>query len=406
MTLAATVVVPTHDHGPMLLRSVGSALTQTVEDLEVLVVGDGVPDVTREIVAELTASDERVRFFDNPKGPRHGEVHRDAALQHARGEIVCYLSDDDLWLPNHVEELRALLDEADFAHTLPSWIEVDGRPLMWPVDLARPFYREFLLNIENRVPLGCGGHRLELYRRLPAGWRTTPTGTPTDLYMWRQILSLPDCRAVSGFRVTVLHFPSPARAEWTLEERLVEMDAWAARLTDPRLESELAEALAGAARENVEWLDDLVMKLRGQVAEADADRVRLLSRIEQLDTLVRAASEERAWLSDRLDAVYAQLLDVNAQLRAVDADRLRLYERVKVLESSVTWRLRARLLGVPALAPLFRWAAKALTRPGAPEAAAPPSPAPKPAPSPRATGSRAPDRPSDSRARRSDPSTP
>ena len=94
MTLA-TVLIPTYNHGSLLRYSVASALRQTVRDLEIFIVGDGVPDATREIVAELQ-HDPRVRFFDNPKGPRHGELHRHAALRQASGEIVCYLSDDDL----------------------------------------------------------------------------------------------------------------------------------------------------------------------------------------------------------------------------------------------------------------------------------------------------------------------
>jgi GT2 family glycosyltransferase len=52
VTLAATVLIPTHDHGPTLLRSVRSALAQTVTELEVFVIGDSVPDVTRELMAE------------------------------------------------------------------------------------------------------------------------------------------------------------------------------------------------------------------------------------------------------------------------------------------------------------------------------------------------------------------
>ena len=61
--LAATVLVPTHDHGPTLRRSIATTLAQTVSDLEVLVVGDGAPDITRELMAELTSSDHVVMFF-------------------------------------------------------------------------------------------------------------------------------------------------------------------------------------------------------------------------------------------------------------------------------------------------------------------------------------------------------
>ena len=91
---------PTHDHGRLLFSAARCALDQTVADLELFIVGDGVPDVTREVVAEL--DDERVRFFDNPKAPSRGEVLRRAALAEAGGEIVCYLADDDLWMPHHV----------------------------------------------------------------------------------------------------------------------------------------------------------------------------------------------------------------------------------------------------------------------------------------------------------------
>ena len=199
MSPAATVLVPTHDHGPTLLRSLPSALAQTVHDIEVFVVGDGAPDVTRELMEELTSADPRVRYFDNPKGPRHGELHRHAALQEASGEIVCYLCDDDLWLPDHVQRMRALLADCDFAYALPFWIDPAGELHCLRVDLRLPYFREMFSRGENRIPLSCGAHTLELYRRLPAGWRTTPDGIFTDLYMWQQILSVPGCRATGGW---------------------------------------------------------------------------------------------------------------------------------------------------------------------------------------------------------------
>jgi GalNAc5-diNAcBac-PP-undecaprenol beta-1,3-glucosyltransferase len=367
MTLAATVLIPTHDHGPTLLRSVPSVLAQTVEELEVFVIGDGVPDVTREIMVELR-SDERVTFFDHPKGPRHGEVYRHEALAQARGEIVCYLSDDDLWLPGHVAQLQALLADADFAHARPLWIDPDDRPRPWLVDLSRPFYRELLLSAQNRVPLGSAGHTLELYRRLPAGWRTAPAEIPTDLYMWQQILSVPACRAVSGSETTYLHFPSPARKGWSIEARLAELDTWTTRLSEPGLPGELSIELlaclteqAAALEESAAALEESEVDLWRQIGDLDRDRTRL-----------------------------------SAQLREVDADRATVSRRLDELASSVTWRLRARLLAAPLLRPLLRWVARALAGRGAPEAAGSPHHAPTPEPSQPARGSRAQDRPSDS----------
>lgn len=373
---AATVLVPTHDHGPTLLRSVKSALAQTVADLEVLVVGDGVPDETRKVMAELTA-DPRVRFFDNPKGPRHGELHRHAALQEARGEIVCYLADDDLWLPGHVEEMRRLLAKADFAHALPFWIDGKGGFHHLRVDLAKPYWRELLLGGENRIPLSCGAHTLEAYRRLPAGWRTTPDGTPTDLYMWQQILAAPGIRAVSGSNATVLHFPSFARKSWSKEQRLAELDFWPEQSA---LEKRLLASLATNAAGQEELLvarEAQVHSVSSNLGEADRDRARLLGEIDRLGRRVEELDEGVA--EQRRELAY--------------------------LSSSVTWRLRARLVGLPGLGAVLRWAAKALAGPAGPGRTDSARPAPTLEPSAPATGSREQGPPSDTTARPPDPST-
>lgn len=206
---------------------------QTVEDLEIFVIGDGVPDETRELVAEIGKGDPRIRFFDNPKGPRSGEIHRAGALAEARGEIVCYQSDDDLWCPDQVAELRDLLTAADFAHTVVLSVGPDGSVTPSIAALEAGVLRTFMLKGSNFLPLSCVGHTLAAYRALPFGWRTTPRPIWTDLYMWQQFLEQPGLRFASGSRPGVVNFPSPARRAWTLADRLIELERWYAFLSSP-----------------------------------------------------------------------------------------------------------------------------------------------------------------------------
>ncbi len=322
----ATVLVPTFDHGPTLRYSLASALRQTVEELELFVVGDGAPDVTREILRELAASDPRVRFFDNPKGPRHGEVHRARALAEACGEIVCYLADDDLWTPFHLEAMLEWLADADFAHTLPLRVLPDQRLVGLTLNLEDPRDRELELGGENRIPLACAGHTLAAYRRLPHGWRTTPPDIFTDLYMFQQFLADPAMRAVSGTRPTCLHFASPERVGWTLEQRCAELEEWFRRVTDP------------------DWGRSVLPQLALDVgarswAAADAE--------------LRGARQEVAALGAELEQAH----------RARAATRQELEQLRRTIHSSVAWRLRRRVLRLPLLAGPLRWLARRLAGP-------------------------------------------
>jgi hypothetical protein len=356
MSVRATVVVPTHDHGPTLLRSIPTALGQTVQDIEVFVIGDGAPDVTREIMADLVHRDRRVRFFDNPKGPGNGELHRHAALEEAGGRFVAYLGDDDLWLPEHLEVLDGLLQDADFAHSYPIRIGPDGSIADWNVDLSLPWFRETVLSGTNFVPLSCAAHTLELYRRLPHGWRTRPEGTWSDLYMWQQILTADGVRAASGTRPTVVHLPSSLRSGWSQERRLEELDRWVDRIGRPGVREDIvARSLDLAARGQAHAWQALqehrlaTVDLRGQL---DRLREHLKAREDELtgrlDGLAADREEERRSLGGRLDAAEAGLEARIRELAAIRATR--------------TWRLRERLLGAPLLGPVVRWAARARSR--------------------------------------------
>ena len=241
-----TVLIPTHEHGALLDLTIASIRAQTAADLELLVVGDGAGPDTADVVAAHAREDDRVRWFGFEKGPRHGEVHRHAVLTaHARGDAVLYCSDDDLWLPDHAERLLALLEHAEFAHALSTWFNVDGAVQATFMDASTPFGRAALRSGRQTPSLTVGGHRMDAYRRLPHGWRTTPKGISTDQYMWWQFLDEPWVRAASGRVPTVVHLPTPQRRDWTAAQRLAELRGYAERIADPAWRLDYVERLLG-----------------------------------------------------------------------------------------------------------------------------------------------------------------
>lgn len=360
MALAATVLIPTHNHGRLLEYSIGSALGQTVSEIEVFVVGDGVDDATRGVVLEMVRRDARVRFFDFPKGPRHGEIHRHAALAEARGRIVCYLSDDDLWLPGHLEAMCGWLRDADFAHAVPLNVRPDGYVEVFYGHLSNPVTRERMMGAWNFIPLSNGGHTLEFYRRLPEGWRTTPAGIWTDLYMWRQILSVEGVRALSGDRATVLHFPSPHREGWTTEQRVAELERWGERLVEAGFEHSLArrvmEHLLQARFDAEVRVGEAVEQLRVERERLEESAQALHGEIETLQRAVWTARAELDAVRTAEGTVQETLADVREHSSAMDAEVAR-------MRGTITWRVRDWLVRLPGVAAVVRAVAKQVSEP-------------------------------------------
>ncbi len=388
--MRATVIIPTFDHGPLLKYSVESALKQTVADIEIFVVGDGVPAEHREAVFAAVRSDSRIRFFDFEKGARHGEIWRHEALGKATGEIVCYLSDDDLWFPEHVEVMEELLADADFANTLPVHAEVTGELNIYAVDLALPEYHERFRAGHNRVPLTCAAHTMAAYRR-SAGWRTTPAGIPTDLYMWQEMLRPANNRAISGFQPTAVNFPTPFRKDWTLKEREAELKSWSRRILDPAerrripllilegqgrlaassfLESEKLRERMAAAESRAAQLDQVIVEakkaqeLTQALQEASEKNDEIKRVIGELKTESGSLRSRLAQVSMRKEAAERGLEKSRQELQAVSG-ALRHLERVHhEMADTAAWRMREKVLKLPLIGSAARWAARALIRAG------------------------------------------
>ena len=244
----ATVLIPTHEHPQLLPFAIASARFQTELAIEIFVVCDGAGAETLEVARTEAKRDHRVRIFENPKGERHGEAHRHAALAVAAGEIVCYLSDDDLWLPEHVGRMLALMGgRAEFGFTRPVAIGVDGEAKDLDPPADERAMKKRLRAGRNFVPLSAVGHRLETYRRLRDGWGPAPADVYTDLFMWRKFVAAGATIAMHP-DPTVCSFSTALRAAngWSMSQRVAEITAWWDRiLAGPK---EVRRALAAAVR--------------------------------------------------------------------------------------------------------------------------------------------------------------
>ena len=106
-----SIIVPVYRVEAYLKACVDSLLDQTFSDIEILLVDDGSPDHCGVICDEYAGKDARVRVIHQKNGGLSRA--RNAGIERAQGEYLCFVDSDDYVAPEYCESLYALLRDSD-----------------------------------------------------------------------------------------------------------------------------------------------------------------------------------------------------------------------------------------------------------------------------------------------------
>ncbi|WP_227357666.1 glycosyltransferase family 2 protein [Haladaptatus salinisoli] len=101
MAPSVSVIVPTYNRADALPRTIESVLSQTLENLELIIVDDASEDNTEDVVASY--DDERIQFIQHEIN-KGASAARNTGIEHADGEYMAFLDSDDVWLPTKLEK--------------------------------------------------------------------------------------------------------------------------------------------------------------------------------------------------------------------------------------------------------------------------------------------------------------
>ncbi|WP_231189734.1 glycosyltransferase family 2 protein [Haladaptatus sp. DYF46] len=128
MAPTVSVIVPTYNRADAIPRTIESVLSQTLEELELIIVDDASQDDTADVVASY--DDDRVQFVQHETN-RGASAARNTGIERAEGEYIAFLDSDDVWLPTKLEkqvltlELRS--DEWVAAYCKAETVHPDGQ---------------------------------------------------------------------------------------------------------------------------------------------------------------------------------------------------------------------------------------------------------------------------------------
>lgn len=105
MQALISVVVPVYNAEAFLEKTVRCIQEQTDDFFEIILVNDGSRDGSLEICRKLEQEDARIHVVTQEN--QGLSAARNAGVQKARGEYICFVDSDDLIYPDMLENLRA-----------------------------------------------------------------------------------------------------------------------------------------------------------------------------------------------------------------------------------------------------------------------------------------------------------
>ncbi|ACK72613.1 glycosyl transferase family 2 [Gloeothece citriformis PCC 7424] len=120
-----SVIIPAYNAEKFIERTLRSVLSQTYQNIEVLVIDDGSQDKTAEIVQTIANQDQRVILLRQANSGV--AAARNLGIQNAKGEFIAPIDADDIWYPENIEkQVQCMLEGGTSVGLVYSWsVDID-----------------------------------------------------------------------------------------------------------------------------------------------------------------------------------------------------------------------------------------------------------------------------------------
>jgi len=110
-----SVIIPVHNCEQFLRQCIDSVLSQTLSEIEVILINDASTDSSQVIIDEYLANDDRIQVvqLENNKGV---SVARNTGIDKSTGQYLIFVDADDYWIDQRMLEnlyAKSILEQAD-----------------------------------------------------------------------------------------------------------------------------------------------------------------------------------------------------------------------------------------------------------------------------------------------------
>jgi glycosyltransferase involved in cell wall biosynthesis len=122
MNILVSVILPVYNGSKFLEPCIKSVIKQTYKNFELIVIDDGSIDNSKEII-ERCYCDKIKCFFKKNEGVAKA---RNVGLKKAKGDIICFIDQDDMWDKDYLSFIVENMKNYDFIYTNGIYIKNDN----------------------------------------------------------------------------------------------------------------------------------------------------------------------------------------------------------------------------------------------------------------------------------------
>lgn len=147
-----SIITPTYKRSDYLSRTLDSVLSQTYENLEVVIVNDNIPGSSEDTLTNAVIksyNDKRIKVI-HTEGKTGGGKARNIGIRACTGDYIAFLDDDDIYLPDKIEkQLEFTVDNGlDMSYQDVKWCDERGNLVEYRKhDRVTDFSKEGLMRV-------------------------------------------------------------------------------------------------------------------------------------------------------------------------------------------------------------------------------------------------------------------
>ena len=148
-----SVIMPSYNAGKKIADSIQSVLSQTYQNLELLITDDASTDVfTQLIIKDFAQKDKRlkVHFLDQNRGTGYA---RNEAIKRAQGRFIAFCDSDDRWTIDKLQVQLNFMQEKNCAICCSTYIICDSNNDEIGINIPPQIITYNMLKRDNKI--GC-----------------------------------------------------------------------------------------------------------------------------------------------------------------------------------------------------------------------------------------------------------